>query len=337
MSRRQAFEMLERRFGALSDLIEPRPYHRIVESSSGSLERAHLEQLFSHQCAAVLVPGFVDPAAAAQLARALVARDQQRQADAASGGGGKGGGGNWTVATGRGMESSDVRSVGGTPFALAFDQAQQGDPDALPRYFDEASAEIKWMRSCPGTGGGGPGGPGAFGRGWSWLPPLDKLRLELDEEWPGGASLLKDPKTGRPFLPGVGRVMVSSSHTHSPTQASDPPPRLPSVRSPHTQQHAKASTPSNNPLFNCFPWVRALRIAHCSPISLFASRSRGRRVGRRASRTWTSWPRSSPAAPGSSAPTSTCRRHPLGGSSTSGPSPGESAGTSTGTPRRSRF
>jgi len=236
MSRRQAFEMLERRFGALSDLIEPRPYHRIVESSSGSLERAHLEQLFSHQCAAVLVPGFVDPAAAAQLARALVARDQQRQADAASGGGGKGGGGNWTVATGRGMESSDVRSVGGTPFALAFDQAQQGDPDALPRYFDEASAEIKWMRSCPGTGGGGPGGPGAFGRGWSWLPPLDKLRLELDEEWPGGASLLKDPKTGRPFLPGVGRVMVSSSHTHSPTQASDPPPdSLASVR--HTRNN----------------------------------------------------------------------------------------------------
>jgi hypothetical protein len=37
---------------------------------------------------------------------------------------------------------------------------------------------------------------------------LDKLRLELDECWTGGATLLKDPKSGKPYLPGLGRLMV---------------------------------------------------------------------------------------------------------------------------------
>lgn len=42
------------------------------------------------------------------------------------------------------------------------------------------------------------------------LGPLDKLRLELDEVWPHGASVTKDP-SGRPFVAGLVRVMVSST------------------------------------------------------------------------------------------------------------------------------
>lgn len=51
------------------------------------------------------------------------------------------------------------------------------------------------------------------------LGPLDKLRLELDEVWPHGASVTKDP-SGRPFVAGLVRVMVSST-THGPSGIPD--------------------------------------------------------------------------------------------------------------------
>lgn len=46
------------------------------------------------------------------------------------------------------------------------------------------------------------------------LGPLDKLRLELDEIWPTGATVRKDAQ-GRSFLAGVTRVM------HGPTRYID--------------------------------------------------------------------------------------------------------------------
>ena len=119
------------------------------------------------------------------------------------------------------MESSDVRAVGGTPFSMVVDRART-DPHAMDAYFDEALESIRWMRETDCGGGAGIGGSGSSGSKGSGggaphghpqlsLSPLDKMRLELDELWPGGATLLKDKATGRPFLPGVGRVM------HGPT------------------------------------------------------------------------------------------------------------------------
>jgi len=184
---RAVFELLEQRFGRLADLVESRDVHRVATSASGHLERGHLEQLIRHEVAAVHVKGFVEPTAAAALSRRILARDAA--ATAASGATSREL--SWKVANGRGMESTDVRAVGGTPFAVAMDAARS-DPARLDAYFEEAAAEIRWLRR---------------GDASDVLSPLDKLRLELDEAWPNGCTLLKDAKLGRPFLPGVGRVM----------------------------------------------------------------------------------------------------------------------------------
>lgn len=72
-------------------------------------------------------------------------------------------------------------------------------PSAIPHsktaYFDGALSHMRWWRE----GGADDGRPPPLG-------PLDKLRLELDEVWPEGASVRKD-ESGRAFLAGVVRVM----------------------------------------------------------------------------------------------------------------------------------
>jgi hypothetical protein len=149
------FDMIELNFGNLTDLHESFPGGSIL-TSIGSLERAHLQSLLSHQCAAVVVKKFCEPIIATELCRRLLARDAAAGAHDT-----------WTVATSKGMESSDVRAVGGTPFAIAMDIAQRDD-QSLPRYFNTVDNEINWMRQVGSNLS-------------STLMPLDKLRLELDE------------------------------------------------------------------------------------------------------------------------------------------------------------
>ena len=181
---RSVFAALERNFGNIPDLFEPE-VSRIILQSSGHIERKHLQALFSHEAVAVHVRGFVGNVPAANLARVLLERDAVEATSS------------WQVANGRGMESSDVRAVGGIPFAVASHSAKS-DPSKIDRYFNQSAEEIRWLRNaCDG------------------LSPLDKLRLELDESWPGGSSLLKERANGRPYLPGIGRVM------RGPTQWGD--------------------------------------------------------------------------------------------------------------------
>ena len=185
---RAFFECFERNLGRISDLVEPKAVQRVL--SSRRLESAHLKALLSHECAAVHVLSFMSPHAAASLAQRLVARDATATSSRPS---------SWEVANGRGMESSDVRAVGGIPFAMAMDSARR-DPSQRDEYFRRASEEILWLRGL---------GVGAEieGECTPVLSPLDRLRLELDEAWPAGATLLKDQATGLPFLPGIGRIM----------------------------------------------------------------------------------------------------------------------------------
>jgi hypothetical protein len=42
------------------------------------------------------------------------------------------------------------------------------------------------------------------------MGPMDKLRLELDEIWPGGCMLMKDK--GRPYMGGIPRIMRPAKH-----------------------------------------------------------------------------------------------------------------------------
>ena len=168
-------------------------------------------QLFAHRASAVHIQGFYPKPAALEMARRLTA-DPSRQRE-------------WLVASpGRGLESSDVRTVGLQPYNMVASARDGGVAEAA--YFDGALACMRELRgpaaagaaeSPPPAGGKGAteGGTSAVADSSSSSPPpplpvlgpLDKLRLELDEVWPAGANVTKDKK-GRAFVAGLARVMV---------------------------------------------------------------------------------------------------------------------------------
>lgn len=105
---------------------------------------------------------------------------------------------NWKVSTSRGLESSDVSTLGEyPPFNVACSSSDQ--KYALEMYFEGARKEMRSRRFCPIASA-------AEKRHQLW--PLDKLRLELDEAWPAGAGLAREqihPK--RPYGGGLPRIM----------------------------------------------------------------------------------------------------------------------------------
>lgn len=109
----------------------------------------------------------------------------------------------WMVASGRGLEVSDVKTIGVMPYNMV---AASGDPKKVDRYFDEALVSMRAMREVAlnETNTGPPSPP--------LLSPMDKLRLELDEIWPDGATVTKNAK-GQAFAAGLARVMVSEGGT----------------------------------------------------------------------------------------------------------------------------
>lgn len=94
---------LERRFGRIEDLFEE-PSVDVIQVDT--LDAASLRELFNHRACAVHVPGFYSAGAAASASRKLEGESTQ----------------NWKVSSPRGLESSDVLSVG-KPFNVA---AQEG-------------------------------------------------------------------------------------------------------------------------------------------------------------------------------------------------------------------
>lgn len=90
---------LERRFGCIKDLFEE-PSVKVITRSF--LNQGDLADLFAHQACAVHVPGFYPVQAAASAAARLEGQSTQ----------------NWKVSSPRGLESSDVLSVG-KPFNVA--------------------------------------------------------------------------------------------------------------------------------------------------------------------------------------------------------------------------
>lgn len=158
------FRDIEKRWGNLDRLLRP----DLKVERCETLSTPALKRLFSLQTLALVVPNFLEqpePLAAAILKVGETAR-------------------NWSVTSSRGMESSDVRAVGGTPFNVAV--ASQD----TERYFTEDVPSAKaWLRGLPG---------GAA---------LDRLRGDLDDAWPRGCSAKKDAE-GRPHHVGLGRVMA---------------------------------------------------------------------------------------------------------------------------------
>ncbi|CAM9534959.1 unnamed protein product [Choristocarpus tenellus] len=92
---------LERRFGRIEDLAESKSVGVITEKT---LQRESLEKLFSHSACAIHVPGFYPASSSATKAKKLLELKDAIQ--------------NWKVTSEKGLESSDVLSVG-KPYNMA--------------------------------------------------------------------------------------------------------------------------------------------------------------------------------------------------------------------------
>jgi len=198
----QFFVYLQNTFGGLRPLLDPYTPQKpaIITRSDGEIHTDDLKQLMSHECSAIHIRNFYDPATSMEIGKKLTN-------DAITNGMAR----NWKVSTSRGLESSDVSTLGShSPFNVISgmtNQAGRHDKNnnnedsnhILNEYFKGVKKELRDRRlqiTCDN-------------KEQPQLWPLDKLRLELDEAWPGGAGLAREQKgLQRPFSGGLPRVMV---------------------------------------------------------------------------------------------------------------------------------
>jgi len=175
------FGWIESRYGGLP--FDKGTAAQVITATSNTLTTEDLSRLFRHDATALHVPGFYDTHAAAELGSQLAEQASQ------------GKGRNWKVSTSRGLESSDVLTLGEhPPFNVV---ASKGNDHSRDSYFDKVPFEFKKRRQRRLSDG-------------TTIPqlwPLDLLRLQLDEVWPCGAGLARNEGDGRPFGGGLPRVM----------------------------------------------------------------------------------------------------------------------------------
>eukprot|EP00978_Attheya_sp_CCMP212_P023300 scaffold71067_cov51-Attheya_sp.AAC.1 len=175
---RKLFAFVESRFGGLASVLDKGPRAEVIVQENGILKSSHLDRLVRHEATAVHIKQFCDPVIAKKLGSQL-AEEAHRC-----------GSRNWKVSTNRGLESSDVTTLGAhPPYNVASSSGKKEDVD---NYFEGVQTELRNRR-----------------QGHNSLWPLDQFRLELDEAWPEGAGLARE--TGgkkRPFSGGLPRVML---------------------------------------------------------------------------------------------------------------------------------
>lgn len=170
----------------------------VIVREDGVLRGADLAALVRHDATALVVRRFVPPAAAAAIGEELAAEVARGRAR------------NWRVGVGdgrRGLESSDVATLGEhPPYNVA---AATDDEDA---YFEGVRRELEARRR----------GIDDAPRLW----PTDALRLRLDEAWPGGAGLAREPdRERRVFGGGLPRVAIGPTRwSRGFVHADDPRP-----------------------------------------------------------------------------------------------------------------
>lgn len=176
---RRLFQWIESNYGGLP--VDTGAAAEVIVSDR--LRASDLTRLFTHQATALHVPGFYETGAATRLGKELAG-----EADA-------GKGRNWKVSTSRGLESSDVSTLGEhPPYNVA---SASNDSSAQDDYFNGVMRELEKRRLTNIDGAVIP-----------QLWPLDLLRLQLDEAWPAGGGLARE--TGgerRPFSGGLPRIM----------------------------------------------------------------------------------------------------------------------------------
>jgi len=156
-------------------------------SDDGILHPHHLVRLFQHQATALHVRNFFHPESAERLGEELIQESLRG-----------GGGNNWKVSTSRGLESSDVATLGEhSPYNVAVARNRnnqsgsnaEGSSSAIDEYFEGVQREFQSRRRRPRSSSSLNENDGEHYQLW----PLDKLRLELEEAWPSGAGLAREP------------------------------------------------------------------------------------------------------------------------------------------------
>lgn len=173
---RNLFKILEERFGGVP--LDSGSSAELI--TCDKLNARALRRLTQHEATAVLVKGFYEKEQAMELGSQLA----NEYLD--------GKGQNWKISTSRGLESSDVATLGAhLPFNVATASNNPADTD---NYFEGVIHELNQRRIAQD--------------GRLQLYPLDKLRLELDENWQSGAGLAREDGEGhRPFSGGLPRIM----------------------------------------------------------------------------------------------------------------------------------
>ena len=219
------FAQIEIKYNNLSQLLDSptTPAAETIVSSDGELHIEHLVRLFTHDATAIHVPNYYHKRTATKLGMELLHESRQENGE---------GGRNWKVSTSRGLESSDVITLGKhTPYNVAVAAASarrsgssnedEGNTnkskDGTDDYFEGVHKEFRSRRirkqvttnDLVNYDDDDDDDNGDYYRLW----PLDKLRLELEEIWPGGAGLAREDDTTkgqrrRPFGGGLPRIMI---------------------------------------------------------------------------------------------------------------------------------
>jgi hypothetical protein len=183
------FKWLEDTFGrnSLATTLQ-QPTDAAVISSS-QLHTEDLQRLFTHQVSVLHVGNFYPRHSAIELGKEL-AQQALHQKQHLQNGELK----NWKVSTSKGLESSDVLTLGAhLPYNIAFAN------DALDEYYQNVPRELRQRRRYECNDNGQHDNNTTTSRA-KLLWPLDQLRLELDELWPHGAGVAGQRGGGLPRI-----------------------------------------------------------------------------------------------------------------------------------------
>eukprot|EP00946_MAST-07B_sp_MAST-7B-sp1_P001665 g1665.t1 len=207
----------------------------VITCSRGELTRGALEELFAHRCCAVRVPNFYPRASAKIVRDRLLSSDQRTNwtvADPQRGlessdvesvgtpltvalaGRRRGEKNEARDAWSDGDENADVNNCAkdvdsGSSSSLKSSMRQYLEDAKDLRYYLRTgiSRNESLAGSRPRSGSDASAADASDGTASLMMTPMDKLCLELDACWPGGAGTSHDETTGEPLLAGAGRIM----------------------------------------------------------------------------------------------------------------------------------
>lgn len=188
---------LERYFGNLSALSDTASRTVLV---SPSIQPGDLEKVFTNAAAALHVPNFYPPSNCERVRQQLATLTQKYPAIRQ----------NWSVShQANAQETSDVDSVG-VPFNVANSLGRA----AKERYFQNSLESVRYFREGRSQS---LGETPAAGEAEESLPlqlgPVDKIRLELDENWVDGCTVATEKQSGKKYSPGICRIMTPTLHS----------------------------------------------------------------------------------------------------------------------------